>query len=107
MMNLFVDDYMYSWEFSAARICFLSIFAAAFTNKDITSYTLVFFGGLMIFSSRFVKSITDLHEEHGVHGNSSEHSLKRTLGAPSLVALGIGAIIGAGLFFHHRRSSSP
>src|SRR5450759_2767264 len=29
---------------------------------------------------------------------SKEHTLKRTLGAPSLVALGIGAIIGAGLF---------
>src|SRR5260370_42395341 len=29
---------------------------------------------------------------------SEEHQLKRTLGAPSLVALGIGAIIGAGLF---------
>lgn len=27
-----------------------------------------------------------------------QHELKRTLGAPSLVALGIGAIIGAGLF---------
>src|SRR5512147_1473261 len=27
-----------------------------------------------------------------------EHTLKRTLGAMSLVALGIGAIIGAGLF---------
>lgn len=29
---------------------------------------------------------------------SSEHSLKKTLGAGSLIALGIGAIIGAGLF---------
>jgi basic amino acid/polyamine antiporter, APA family len=29
---------------------------------------------------------------------SKEHTLKRTLGATSLVALGIGAIIGAGLF---------
>src|SRR5213596_2342967 len=28
----------------------------------------------------------------------SEKGLKRTLGAPNLVALGIGAIIGAGLF---------
>ena len=28
----------------------------------------------------------------------SEHSLKRTLGPVNLVALGIGAIIGAGLF---------
>ncbi|HEV7621212.1 MAG TPA: amino acid permease, partial [Flavisolibacter sp.] len=30
--------------------------------------------------------------------DSSGHSLKKTLGARSLVALGIGAIIGAGLF---------
>src|SRR5580704_7115373 len=30
--------------------------------------------------------------------NDAEKGLKRTLGAPSLVALGIGAIIGAGLF---------
>lgn len=30
--------------------------------------------------------------------NTGEHSLKRTLGAGSLIALGIGAIIGAGLF---------
>ena len=29
---------------------------------------------------------------------SGEHTLKRTLGAAQLVALGIGAIIGAGLF---------
>src|SRR6185437_5213334 len=29
---------------------------------------------------------------------SDSHALKKTLGAPSLVALGIGAIIGAGLF---------
>src|SRR6186713_2117153 len=29
---------------------------------------------------------------------TGEHSLKRTLGAWSLIALGIGAIIGAGLF---------
>src|SRR5215467_2049916 len=29
---------------------------------------------------------------------TKEHSLKRTLGPMSLVALGIGAIIGAGLF---------
>jgi len=31
-------------------------------------------------------------------GDGEEHKLKRTLGAGSLVALGIGAIIGAGLF---------
>lgn len=30
--------------------------------------------------------------------NTGEHTLKRTLGAGSLIALGIGAIIGAGLF---------
>src|SRR6202049_3834788 len=30
--------------------------------------------------------------------DDSEHSLKRTLGPVNLVALGIGAIIGAGLF---------
>ncbi|HET9744016.1 MAG TPA: amino acid permease [Terriglobales bacterium] len=31
-------------------------------------------------------------------GNTGEHSLKRTLGPTSLVALGIGAIIGTGIF---------
>lgn len=51
----------------------------------------------MSLKPKFVKSIDELHEEHGLH-TDSEHSLKRTLGAPSLVALGIGAIIGAGLF---------
>lgn len=51
----------------------------------------------MALKPRFVKSIDELHEEHGLH-TDSEHTLKRTLGAPSLVALGIGAIIGAGLF---------
>ena len=30
--------------------------------------------------------------------DESEHSLKRTLGPVNLIALGIGAIIGAGLF---------
>ena len=30
--------------------------------------------------------------------DDSEHSLKRTLGPVNLIALGIGAIIGAGLF---------
>src|SRR5580693_2763091 len=39
------------------------------------------------------KPIASLQAEAGEHGG-----LKRTLGAPSLVALGIGAIIGAGLF---------
>jgi len=41
------------------------------------------------------KSIPALIEEAREEG---EHHLKRTLGATSLVALGIGAIIGAGLF---------
>jgi APA family basic amino acid/polyamine antiporter len=49
----------------------------------------------MANSTLFVKkSITGLQEEVG----GEAHGLKRTLGAPSLVALGIGAIIGAGLF---------
>jgi APA family basic amino acid/polyamine antiporter len=39
------------------------------------------------------KPVAQLQAEAGAHGG-----LKRTLGAPSLVALGIGAIIGAGLF---------
>src|SRR5437868_6707283 len=33
-----------------------------------------------------------------LHEADGEHSLKRTLGPVQLVALGIGAIIGAGLF---------
>jgi APA family basic amino acid/polyamine antiporter len=33
-----------------------------------------------------------------VQGGDSEKGLKRTLGAGNLIALGIGAIIGAGLF---------
>jgi basic amino acid/polyamine antiporter, APA family len=41
------------------------------------------------------KSIDQLIAESGV---TTEHSLKRTLGSFALVALGIGAIIGAGLF---------
>ncbi len=40
------------------------------------------------------KPLEVLHLESGEH----EHSLKRTLGPTALVALGIGAIIGAGLF---------
>jgi APA family basic amino acid/polyamine antiporter len=40
------------------------------------------------------KSVDQLLSE----ARDSEHGLKRTLGAGSLVALGIGAIIGAGLF---------
>lgn len=50
----------------------------------------------MAESTLFVKkSITQLQSEVG---GDTEHGLKRTLGATSLVALGIGAIIGAGLF---------
>src|SRR5580693_7367099 len=40
------------------------------------------------------KSLDDLMSQAG----DSEKGLKRTLGAGSLIALGIGAIIGAGLF---------
>lgn len=40
------------------------------------------------------KTLADLQEQ----AQESEHSLKRTLSASNLVALGIGAIIGAGLF---------
>ena len=42
------------------------------------------------------KSIDQLRVDSGVTGESG--GLKRTLGAFALVALGIGAIIGAGLF---------
>ncbi|HYF01737.1 MAG TPA: amino acid transporter, partial [Patescibacteria group bacterium] len=42
---------------------------------------------------RFTKSITDLQAEA-----EEGHGLKRTLSASGLIALGIGAIIGAGLF---------
>jgi len=41
------------------------------------------------------KSITDLQAEASVE---NEHSLKRSLGALNLTLLGIGAIIGAGIF---------
>ena len=41
------------------------------------------------------KPLNMLLAEAGEHG---EHSLKRALGPVSLVALGIGAIIGAGIF---------
>src|SRR5271170_4030813 len=40
------------------------------------------------------KTLAQLTDESG----DSEHSLRRTLGPGALVALGIGAIIGAGLF---------
>ena len=42
------------------------------------------------------KSIESLLAE--AHGSGEEHGLSRTLGGWSLVALGIGGIIGAGLF---------
>src|SRR3954468_14192026 len=42
------------------------------------------------------KSLTELMQDHGEV--AGEHSLKRTLTATSLVLLGIGAIIGAGIF---------
>lgn len=41
------------------------------------------------------KSIQSLHEEAA---DTSKHTLKRTLGPLNLTALGIGAIIGAGIF---------
>jgi len=41
------------------------------------------------------KSMTTLMQEAGQTG---EHSLKRALGPVNLVTLGIGAIIGAGIF---------
>ena len=41
------------------------------------------------------KSIESLLNESN---SNDEHSLKKSLGATKLVALGIGAIIGAGLF---------
>lgn len=44
---------------------------------------------------KYTKSLTSLLKEAGASG---EGSLKRTLGPVSLVLLGIGAIIGAGLF---------
>jgi hypothetical protein len=48
-----------------------------------------------LFSMNFFrrKSITDLQAEA-----LSDHSLKRALGAVNLTALGIGAIIGTGIF---------
>src|SRR3977135_3501218 len=41
------------------------------------------------------KSIDQLVQEAG---ESGEHSLKRTLGVVQLTALGVGAVIGAGIF---------
>jgi len=50
----------------------------------------------MAFRNLFVKkSIDSLMDESSVE---SAHTLKRTLSATNLIALGIGAIIGAGLF---------
>src|SRR5271155_977263 len=51
----------------------------------------------MAFKNLFVKkSIKSLMTE--ASGGESGNTLKRTLSATNLVALGIGAIIGAGLF---------
>jgi APA family basic amino acid/polyamine antiporter len=47
------------------------------------------------------KPVNQLTAEAGEHGG-----LKRTLGAPSLVALGIGAIIGAGLFVRTAKAAA-
>src|SRR5271170_7332983 len=47
------------------------------------------------------KPLEQLQAEAGEHGG-----LKRTLGAPSLVALGIGAIIGAGLFVRTAKAAA-
>ncbi len=44
------------------------------------------------------KSLKELMQDHVVGEVSGEHTLKRTLTATSLIFLGIGAIIGAGLF---------
>src|SRR5215469_3244569 len=41
------------------------------------------------------KPVTHIMEESAATG---EHSLKRSLGSSSLIALGIGAVIGAGIF---------
>src|SRR5258708_39471821 len=46
---------------------------------------------MSLFATKPIERI--LSESEG-----GEHTLKRTLGASSLIALGIGAIIGAGLF---------
>ena len=42
-----------------------------------------------------IKSIAQIQSEAGEEG---QHTLKRTLSATNLVMLGIGAIIGAGIF---------
>lgn len=49
------------------------------------------------------KSLTALLKEASAEG---QHTLKRTLSAPSLIALGIGAIIGAGLFVRTAAASA-
>src|SRR6516162_495352 len=45
-----------------------------------------------LFKTKSLKTLLSEASEHG------EHSLKRELGPVSLIALGIGAIIGAGIF---------
>jgi APA family basic amino acid/polyamine antiporter len=44
------------------------------------------------------KSIASLQNEAGGHGSEHGGALKRTLGATNLTLLGVGAIIGAGIF---------
>src|SRR3954451_15473983 len=46
---------------------------------------------MSLFATKSIRSIQ-------AEGDAGAHGLKRTLGAAQLVALGIGAIIGAGLF---------
>ena len=45
-----------------------------------------------LFVKKSIKSLLDEAQ------NQSEHSMKRSLGAVTLTAMGIGAIIGAGIF---------
>ncbi len=47
---------------------------------------------LNLLATKPLEMILDESAEHG------EHSLKRALGATNLITLGIGAIIGAGIF---------
>ena len=48
--------------------------------------------GSPLFAKKPMDWLLNEAEEHG------EHTLKRTLGPVSLTALGVGAIIGAGIF---------
>ncbi len=64
--------------------CFYPYFSNLILNKLITSMSL--------FKKKPLSHLMSESEDTG------HHSLKKTLGARSLIALGIGAIIGAGLF---------